>query len=101
VFVPRSGYEKTFWGIVSAVVDADKLFRDSGLLDPALPIDISITGKDALGDAGERFFGDQKVVENRPVVADVLLPSGSWQIAAVPKAGWDVTPRMPGCSGRS
>jgi diguanylate cyclase (GGDEF)-like protein len=92
VFVTRFGYEKTFWGIVSAVVDADKLFRDSGLLDPALPIDISITGKDALGDAGERFFGNQKVAENRPVVADVLLPSGSWQIAAVPKGGWDVTP---------
>ena len=30
--------------------------------------------------------------QNDPVTADVVLPSGSWQIAAIPKGGWDVTP---------
>ncbi len=27
-----------------------------------------------------------------PVTAEVVLPSGSWQIAAAPKDGWDQTP---------
>ena len=88
VFVYRAGNERNFWGVVSAVVDAEKLYRDSGLLDSNLPIDIAITGKDARGKAGERFFGSAAVVTNNPVTADVILPSGSWQIAAVPKGGW-------------
>jgi diguanylate cyclase (GGDEF)-like protein len=82
--------ESSFWGVVSAVVDVDKLYRDAGLLDEDLTIDIAITGKDALGTAGVHFYGRPEVLEDSPVTADVLLPSGSWQIAAVPKGGWDV-----------
>ncbi len=81
-----------FWGIVSAVVDRDRLYRESGLLADDLPIELSITGRDGKGGAGERFFGDASIAGNNPVVADVILPSGSWRIAAVPKGGWDVLP---------
>ncbi len=77
----------TFWGIVSAVVDVGRLYADSGLVDPALGIDISITGRDAKGHLGERFFGPDLTRQN-PVTADVVLPSGTWEISAVPKGGW-------------
>jgi diguanylate cyclase (GGDEF)-like protein len=88
VFVDAPGGAKAFWGIVSAVIDVDRLYRDSGLVAADLPIDIAIAGKDALGTAGARFFGEPAVAADRPVVADVSLPSGSWQIAARPKGGW-------------
>ena len=81
-----------FWGIVSAVVDRDRLYRESGLLEDDLPIEVAITGHDGKGVAGERFFGDASTAADRPVIANVILPSGSWQIAAVPKGGWDVLP---------
>ncbi|MCR6670629.1 EAL domain-containing protein [Devosia ginsengisoli] len=78
---------RAFWGLVSAVVDVDRLYADSGLFDPARSIDISITGKDATGSEGTRFFGPDLGQQN-PVLAEVTLPTGSWEIAAVPKGGW-------------
>ncbi len=81
------GANREFWGLVSAVVDVDKLYSESGLLDPGLDLTISITGQDGTGAAGRRFFGPDLSGE-RPVLVDVILPSGSWQIAAVPSGGW-------------
>ncbi len=81
------GANRQFWGLVSAVVDVDKLYNESGLLNPDLDLTISITGQDGAGTAGRRFFGPDLSGE-RPVLVDVILPSGSWQIAAVPSGGW-------------
>jgi diguanylate cyclase (GGDEF)-like protein len=91
VFVDRNG-TRDFWGIVSAVVDVDKLYSDSGMLDPDLPIEIALSGRDGMGTKGARFYGSGTTAANDPVVADVILPAGSWQIAAVPKGGWEATP---------
>ncbi|MCP8883325.1 EAL domain-containing protein [Devosia sp. XJ19-1] len=85
------GAERRFWGLVSAVVDVDKLYADSGLFDPNLAFDISITGNDGSGGTGQRFYGPD-LSQAQPVVADVVLPSGRWQIAAVPKTGWNADP---------
>lgn len=87
----EQGEERGFWGIVSAVVDVDRLYLDSGLFNPTLDLDISITGKNGSGSSGDRFFG-RDLSESDPVTADVILPSGSWQIAAVPKSGWGADP---------
>ena len=89
VFVDLPGAGRQFWGIVSAVIDAEKLYRDSGLLDPNLPIEVAIIGADSPGERGTRFFGSEAVIDGDPVTTDVLLPSGSWRLAAVPKGGWD------------
>ncbi|MDX8528093.1 EAL domain-containing protein [Mesorhizobium sp. MSK_1335] len=92
VFVKSAGNTERFWGIVSAVVDVQRLYQASGLLDKDLGIDIALIGNDALGTKGVQFFGDERVVKSDPVTADVLFPSGSWQIAAIPKGGWPATP---------
>ena len=92
VFTNPATSKERFWGLVAAVIDVDRLYQDSGLLDPDLSIEISITGKDGTGENGERFFGPAKVGENNPVVAEIHLPNGSWQIAAVPRNGWNQAP---------
>lgn len=86
VFTDREGVPQ-FWGVVSAVVDADRLYEESGLNDIHLSIDVSLTGRDATGSVGTRFYGEDLSAFD-PVVADVVLPSGTWQIAAVPKDRW-------------
>jgi len=91
VFIDDTG-PRRFWGVVAAVIDQERLYRDSGLLDPDLPIQLAIAGKDALGVKGARFFGPPGLFQNDPVTADVILPSGSWQIAAIPREGWDALP---------
>ncbi|MDX8433688.1 EAL domain-containing protein [Mesorhizobium abyssinicae] len=93
VFVPTTGGGDRFWGIISAVVDVDRLYAASGLTDPAIDIDVALTGKDALGGSGERFFGGDNVVAGNPVTAEVEVPSGSWRISAIPKGGWPAAPK--------
>jgi diguanylate cyclase (GGDEF)-like protein len=92
VYIERPGEPDAFWGILSAVIDMAKLYRDSGLTHADHGLHISITGKDATGKTGARFFGAAFIAEQDPVTAEVLLPTGSWQIAAIPAGGWYYTP---------
>src|SRR5690606_18646838 len=55
-------------------------------------LDIALVGKDSSGPDGPQFYGDPSILENNPVTAEVTLPFGSWQIAAVPQGGWMVSP---------
>ena len=87
VFVADAGGER-FWGLVSAVIDSDRLFRTTGLLDPALPIEIAVRGEDAKGAAGPVFIGRAALFDQQPVLAEVALPQGAWQLAAQPRGGW-------------
>ena len=89
IFLPSvDGKGRTYWGLVSIPIDVDGLFADAGLLRQDLPIDIAIRGKDGLGERGEVFFGDGHVFGADPVLLDVRLPAGHWQMAAVAKSGW-------------
>ncbi|WP_199190523.1 EAL domain-containing protein [Nitratireductor sp. StC3] len=83
---PESGQ---FWGIVSAVIDIERLYAASGLNAVSDRLDIAIRGKDGTGAAGGPFYGTATVLAQDPVVVDVGLPIGSWQVAAVPRGGWD------------
>jgi diguanylate cyclase (GGDEF)-like protein len=91
VFIGESA-AKDFWGIISAVIDVERLYTDSGLLDPDLPISVAIVGQDGLGEGGKQFFGPEAIIADHPVTASVALPSGSWQLYAAPKDGWVETP---------
>lgn len=88
VFLPEEGGIAPFWGLVSAVIDAERLYALSGLLDSDLPIDIAIRGRDASGPNGEIFFGPTSIFSADPVRSEITLPLGSWEIAAIPKGGW-------------
>ncbi len=87
VFVEADG-KRRFWGLVSGAVDLESLYRDSGLSGTST-LDIALTGRDGKGSQGELFYGSPDVVNDDPVVATVMLPSGSWLISARPKGGWD------------
>ncbi len=82
-----------FWGLVSAVIDSDRLFRSVGLADPSLPIEVAIRGKDALGPNGAVFVGPEALFNDQPALVDLPLPHGRWQLAAQPRGGW--TPHAP------
>ena len=86
------GRPSRFWGLVSTVLDLDKVYEAAGLTDPDLEIDIAIRGKDATGPEGAIFYGRPEIFDNAPVLADITLPYGSWQMAAVPKGGWPAIP---------
>lgn len=91
VFIDQPEGRGEFWGIVSAVINTDRLYADSGLFDLD-SLAIAISGQDGAGADGSVFFGDPGVLDMDPVLADVTLPAGRWQIAATPKEGWGAQP---------
>ena len=86
-FDDNDGNER-FWGLISAVIDTEKLFSSSGLYDAELPIKVAILGKDAKGNKGGPVLGDLNIFNDTPVFTDIILPHGSWNLAAVPVDGW-------------
>lgn len=85
---PNANGQREFWGLISAVINTDELYRASGLLDPNLTLDIAIFGHDKRFSDGSIFYGKEDIFTQRPVVAIIELPFGNWQLAALPKAGW-------------
>ena len=92
VYLSEDDGREYFWGIISAVIDADKLYAGSSLFDKELPIEIAIRGKDASGPSGDVFYGSPELFTSTPVLADIHLPYGAWQIAAIPRGGWSPDP---------
>ena len=89
------GGRRVLWGLAIIVLDLPSLLAEAGLLDD-LHLDYAIRGRDGLGARGEVFFGNPDLFGNDPVLLDVSLPNGSWQMAAVPLGGWpSASPRRP------
>ncbi|NJS09823.1 MAG: PAS domain S-box protein [Microcoleus sp. CSU_2_2] len=85
-----------YWGLASLVIDKDTLLQEAGLQDPSANVQYALRGKDQKGDSGEVFFGDKSIFQQDPVLLEVTLPSGSWQLAAIPAGGWPVNSPLRG-----
>lgn len=83
-------HKPQYWGITSIVIDMPRFFHSSGIHQNSNEIEFAIRGADSLGAEGDMIIGHKKIFEphNEAVNQPVLLPNGSWQIAAIPKGGW-------------
>jgi len=88
VFVTKESGQMHLWGLVSSVMDEQKLYLQAGLLEHNQEYRLAIRGKDASGESGPVFFGDAEVFQNSPIQLNITLPYGSWKIAAMPIQGW-------------
>ncbi|GAB6060095.1 response regulator [Desulfonatronum parangueonense] len=84
--------QEEFWGMASVVMNSDEIFAGAGIREERDGLRVAIRGRDALGDKGDVFFGDPVVFEHSPLTKVMELPYGSWQIAAIPSAGWHASP---------
>lgn len=84
------GTNKRFWGLVSSVIDFDELLEQSGFQSESKWLNIAIRGRDGTGERGEVFGGQAELFDSDAgaITMPVSLPSGYWQMAAVPKGGW-------------
>lgn len=80
--------EETFWGIVACPYDLDALYAAVDLKQFGEDYLVAIRGKDALGADGETFYGDAELFEKNPLLQEIKVLSGSWQLALIPKGGW-------------
>lgn len=85
---PAPTRPREYWGLVSTVIDFPALLARTSLQDPASGLAIALRGLDGTGSNGPAFWGDSGLFAGETILADVALPSGSWQMAARPVGGW-------------
>ena len=81
---------QTYWGMASTVIDFNALIREAQLDKACTDLRLALRGRNGTGSRGEVFWGDASVQASSPVTMDIALPSGSWQMAAVPIKGWPI-----------
>jgi PAS domain S-box-containing protein len=77
-----------YWGIAATVINFDSLVHMAGIEAAGTRLRIALRGTDGTGSRGNVFWGDSGVFSSNPVIMEIALPSGSWQLAAVPHGGW-------------
>lgn len=71
-----------FWGLATMVIDLPPVFSEAGL-------DLLPGMETALRDgSGRLLFGAGSVFEGGPVLMQIDLPEGSWELGAIPDGGW-------------
>ena len=91
--LPAGGQQ--LWGLVAAVIDVDRFYAQAGLVATEDGLEYALRGQDGTGAAGAVFFGEKAVLADDPVIAEVGLPNGTWQLAARPLEGWSRSPPVP------
>ncbi len=76
-----------FWGVVSAVIDAERLYRDSNLDSPQQSLNIAIARRPQPQEK-DVFVGDPAVFNEASVRTRIELGYDTWYLAALPKGGW-------------
>lgn len=80
--------KERYWGVSSLVINAETLYKKAGIVSPGRSIALAIRGIDGTGAQGAVFYGDPALFSERPILMDTTLPSGSWQLGAIPENGW-------------
>jgi PAS domain S-box-containing protein len=73
-----------FWGLLVVVLDMPPILTEVGLNAGVGGLDLTV--RDA---AGRVFSGEPRVFQAQPIIYQVALPEGVWELAAVPTQGWD------------
>ena len=80
------------WGIVSSVLDVERLYQTTGLTALGETLDFALE-KTEEGAAGQRFFSSGDVTGRSPVSVAIDLGYVHWTLSAVPRGGWPTTSR--------
>jgi len=83
---------KQFWGLLSIVLDVEKIYQNARIHELETHYTVAIQGQNGLGKQGKFFYGDKNILRNTPLEFPLIFPGGKWQLYVVPKAGWDPSP---------
>ncbi|AJQ29172.1 HD domain-containing phosphohydrolase [Pelosinus fermentans] len=88
-WTPQGKTEAVYWGQVSLALSQERLFAEAGLYDQSSMLKFAVRGRDGLGKDGGVFWGEEGIFLENPVIVNVKVSNGLWQLAAVPTKGWE------------
>ncbi len=81
--------DRSYWGVVTLVVDEEGMMSSAGIKDVINGIRIAIINKNADTGQNALLFGSQSIKENDYVSLPLHLPGGlDWDLIGYPQAGW-------------
>ncbi len=92
VFEQDSG---RLWGVISVILDMDRLYQRTGLLTLDEDMRLAISSSDRINNTRAMFFGDIGTGWQNPVKTTLNLSNASWTLFAEPWDGWPGHPRNP------
>ncbi|ADO77435.1 sensor domain-containing diguanylate cyclase [Halanaerobium praevalens] len=72
-----------FWGLITMALDLTTIYKNLGLDNPNLMIDLAIKSD------GNIFFGKKNIFNSNPVVNELKFKNKKIEIGAIPNQGWD------------
>ena len=90
VLLNRDTARPDLWGILSATINLNDLFQESGMLAEDLPINLAIARGNSEGLFGLPFFGHESAFAEDPVRMTVPIGQDYWLMTGAPKGGWKV-----------
>ncbi len=100
----KTGDRVAFWGFMEAVVDEKEIYGNARLLNDGVHdndaddghrhvhIQLAIRDISVKNNIQDAFFGDTDIFEKTPVIRQLQLPGGTWELAAIPADGWAQEP---------
>ena len=85
IVIRQAAYQaQEFWGLVNIVADLAPILSRAGLDIPNDDIEYALRDNN-----GIVFLGSENTFEKQPLTYQVELPDGVWELAGVPREGWN------------
>ncbi len=76
-----------FWGLISAVLDAEKVFLNSGIAEFSNTYDVALY-RDIANQQKQLLHGQRQALVDDAISLAITLPSQRWHLSVRPKHGW-------------
>ena len=80
---------QSYWGVLSLVIDTDSLLEAAGFDGQGDGVDYALRWLQPDARRGDPVAGPQRLFGSNPVLLEISVPGGAWQLGAVPAAGWN------------
>ncbi len=84
---PETGRQR-YWGSTAVVVSLESIMTSDQIAGITRDYRVALRKLDQAGQPQPVAYGDPAVFEEKPETVVLRLPYGTWEIAAVPLAGW-------------
>ncbi|MEC7815708.1 MAG: ATP-binding protein [Pseudomonadota bacterium] len=92
IFEQASG---EFWGVVSVILDLQKLFASVGLNTLPDEFNLALSVSDDIRDTDAIFLSSGSDAWDDPVTSTIRMSGATWVVFAQPAGGWPNHPRQP------